>query len=370
MYLYSTHPYSGSIPGVNLKILPKFFTARNAITRDSRSQGQESTLTAKIATTVIQKAPQIWKLWQQLATLDVINQRMRLKTYLRKFPVDLVHAMRIQNEAYVAAGASKAPLIISIMGNDLVYTARDSRLQRFLTKRVLARCDALLSDCQRDLSLAEKFGLQKRARKQFFPGNGGVNLRFFQMGVEQSQRRPIIMYYRGVSPLFRPLTLLAAFKKLIPLVPEIQLHVLCPLASVKWFDQQRDLYSIPSKCLSVEAFVSPAELSRRLQQSMIVVSPAISDGTPNSMLEAMACGAFPVMSRLESIEEWIKHRRNGMLFDPEDPDDLFNSLLSAISEVELRSEAQKQNREIVENRADYDKVMPAVRLFYESILSR
>jgi hypothetical protein len=44
-----------------------------------------------------------------------------------------------------------------------------------------------------------------------------------------------------------------------------------------------------------------------------VVSPAIHDGTPNSLLEGMACGCFPVAGDLESIREWITHGQNGLL---------------------------------------------------------
>jgi glycosyltransferase involved in cell wall biosynthesis len=52
--------------------------------------------------------------------------------------------------------------------------------------------------------------------------------------------------------------------------------------------------------------------------AQIVVSPSIHDGTPNSLLEAMACGCFPVAGDLESIREWITHGQNGLLFDAND----------------------------------------------------
>ncbi|MCZ2207943.1 glycosyltransferase, partial [Cylindrospermopsis raciborskii] len=92
-------------------------------------------------------------------------------------------------------------------------------------------------------------------------------------------------------------------------------------------------------------------------------------GTPNSMLEAMACGAFPIMSNLDSIREWITHGQNGFLFNPESPLELTDCIKLALEDSELRNCSQVTNLSIIQRRADYKMVMPEIRNFLASVIT-
>ena len=48
----------------------------------------------------------------------------------------------------------------------------------------------------------------------------------------------------------------------------------------------------------------------------LTVSPSTHDGTPNTLLEAMACGSFPIVGDLASLREWIEPGVNGLAVDP------------------------------------------------------
>ena len=115
-------------------------------------------------------------------------------------------------------------------------------------------------------------------------------------------------------------------------------------------------------------FMSRPKLVALLQRADAIVSPSLTDGTPNSMLEAMACGALPVMSRLESIAEWIKHGENGLLFDAMDATELAVCFKRAIADLALRKQAQQINYALVREKADYDRVMPSLRDFLKELL--
>ncbi len=62
-----------------------------------------------------------------------------------------------------------------------------------------------------------------------------------------------------------------------------------------------------------------AEMAEVYRSAQIIVSPSTHDGTPNTLLEGMACGCFPIAGDLESIREWITDGVNGLLVDPGDP---------------------------------------------------
>jgi glycosyltransferase involved in cell wall biosynthesis len=108
-----------------------------------------------------------------------------------------------------------------------------------------------------------------------------------------------------------------------------------------------------------------ADLFRKAQ---VVVSPSTHDGTPNTLLEAMACGCFPVAGDLESIREWITPGVNGLLIDPDDAQALAEAILLALERPDLRKRAVQANIELVAHRAQYGKVMREAELFYKDLI--
>jgi len=99
-----------------------------------------------------------------------------------------------------------------------------------------------------------------------------------------------------------------------------------------------------------------------------VVSPSVHDGTPNSLLEGMACGCFPVAGDLEPIREWITQGQNGLLVNPNDPVSIAEGILLALEREDLRREAAGLNGEIIASRAEYGKNMARADEFYGSLI--
>ena len=113
--------------------------------------------------------------------------------------------------------------------------------------------------------------------------------------------------------------------------------------------------------------LSHIQMADVFRSAQIVVSLAIHDGTPNSLLEGMACGCFPVVGDLESIREWITHGQNGLLVDPNDPQSIADGILLAIEREDLRQEAADLNAKIISARAEYKMNMKRVEEFYKLI---
>jgi glycosyltransferase involved in cell wall biosynthesis len=100
----------------------------------------------------------------------------------------------------------------------------------------------------------------------------------------------------------------------------------------------------------------------------VAVSPALFDGTPNTLLEAMACGSFPVAGDIASVREWIDDGVNGLLFDARDPAALAAALTRALADDALRAGAAARNQALVAERAEYESSMRrAERLYVESV---
>jgi glycosyltransferase involved in cell wall biosynthesis len=100
---------------------------------------------------------------------------------------------------------------------------------------------------------------------------------------------------------------------------------------------------------------------RNLQSAHVYTSVSRSDGTSISLLEALSCGLFPVLSDIPQNREWIDPKLgNGMLVPLDNPSEYARQLSKAIRDADRRSEASSFNRRLVLERADSRKTMAHV----------
>jgi glycosyltransferase involved in cell wall biosynthesis len=296
---------------------------------------------------------------------------------------DLVHAMRIPYEGMLAAlavegygegGHTGPPLLVSVWGNDFTLHASATPAMARLTRLALRRADALHTDCQRDLRLAHRWGYPEGKPAVVLPGGGGVQLDVFYppeilaKAAEPSQGVPTVINPRG----FRAYVCNVAFFQAIPLVlKELpSARFICP-AMAGEAQAQRWVETLgigeAVELLPQQTRLQMAGLFRR---SQVAVSPSTHDGTPNTLLEAMACGCTPVAGDIESLKEWITSGENGLLIDPRDPVAMAEAIILALRDRSLRQRAREYNTRLVAEKAEYGQVMGEAEEYYFSLESR
>ena len=326
-------------------------------------------------------------LWKTLAKLrDLLNpfavalQQRKVRRIIRRMQPDLVHAMRIPFEGILAARALEGepfPLLVSVWGNDFTLFAADSPEIARLTRRAMGRADALHPDCERDLHLARDYGLDAQKPFAVLPGNGGVRTDVFRPGlIDPDLRRrwdipenaSVVINPRGIKPYIRTDT----FFQAIPLVLAENPNVFFLGAMMEgnsvadgWisrFGIEKSVRGLP--------FVTHDEMAQLFRLATVTVSPADHDGTPNTLLEAMSCGTFPVAGNIESVREWIVSGENGLLFDQSDPAALAQAILEALRNDALRNAAVPLNQKLIADRADYAVSMRKADAFYQHLIAR
>lgn len=100
----------------------------------------------------------------------------------------------------------------------------------------------------------------------------------------------------------------------------------------------------------------------------VYVSASRWDGTSISLLEAMACGTFPVVSRIPSNAAWITDGREGFMFGVGDAQELAEALIRANADRQFCREAVHANRAVVEQQADRTRNMLRLEQLYLSLL--
>lgn len=308
-----------------------------------------------------------------LFPLTLPSAANKLKNLITDIQPDLVHAMRIPFEGILASQAMQSshlpPLIISVWGNDFTLHGTANPWMRRFTKRTIARADGLHTDCHRDLKLAYQWGFGGDKLSLVAPGNGGIQTElFFPPTGESSSRQNTIINPRGVRSYIRNDTFFAAIPRVLARFPQARFICLGMDGETKaqeWVDK----FEIKS---GVELLpkVPRFEMADLFRSAAISISPSTHDGTPNTLLEAMACGCYPIAGDLESVREWIQPGINGSLINPADPEALADAVVHAIGNLELRQKAAEINyRQIIE-KAEYKSVMQRALKFYRNFIPR
>lgn len=281
---------------------------------------------------------------------------------------DILHAMRIPYEGMLAGyTALKVPLVISTWGNDFTLHAPSTPRMSALTRRALRNTTALLSDTRVDVERAIAWGFDPRRPALVVPGNGGINLPEMLEACKGVVRgEPLrVLNPRGLRSYVRSDTFFRSIPLVLKELPGVQ------FGCTSMEDQPEALAWVNSLGLQANVrllpLLSQEEVWREFAHAQVSVSASTHDGTPNTLLEAMALGCLPVCGDLPSIRAWITSGENGLLIDPADPQALADAVIRALRSPELQQEAAKKNLQLIREKADIASVRLLVKDFFLSI---
>jgi len=290
---------------------------------------------------------------------------------------DIVHALRIPFEGMLGSFTPKnIPFLAATWGNDLTLHARGSWLMCLFTRRCLKRANGLTSDTHRDVRLAHQWGLNPTAPTLIVPGSGGLDLdaidaadAFNSQVFNITDNRLWVVNPRGLRPGSVHQDVFFAAIPLI-LAQRPKTCFICPgLKGNQQIEALVEQLKIQEHTFLLTKLPQP-QLWALFKKSQVFVSPSSHDGTPNTLLEAMACGAFPVAGDIESLREWVEPGNNGLLVNPRDPQQLAEAILETLNNPELRSKAADRNRVIIETQASQEATLPKIKDFYAHFLNK
>ncbi len=306
------------------------------------------------------------KLRQYFVPYRIRHPAQELRLLIDRLKPDLVHAMRIPYEGMVAALSNPdCPLLISVWGNDLTLHVSANRRIRQLTRQALCRANALHTDCYRDQRLAGSWGFSPSLPSCVLPGAGGVQRSLFYPQLNLVDPK-LVVNPRGLRAYVRNDTFFRAVALVHQEMPDVRF-----VCSAMKGEAEAERWILGEKITAAVELLprlSRQEMADLFRRAAVTVSITEHDGTPNTLLEAMACGSFPIAGDLESLREWITCGANGDLVAPDDPEGLASAILRALADESLRLNACQINQQIIDQRADYAQVMPEARRFYQSLL--
>jgi glycosyltransferase involved in cell wall biosynthesis len=336
-----------------------------------QEQVPEKTVTVKHTNSLVHLAAQVAgaKNVTRLLTRTGYQQlqEQALQKVIRAIRPDLIHTMETQHAGYllqsIAGNKSGYPKWIhSTWGIDLhYYSKKDGHRQKIAG--MLQHVNLLVTEGERDIALAREAGFT--GKTAIIPSVGGgfdftlfdyykdvpvpsLRKKILLKGYDGYERRAglALQALRNIKHLLREyeVVIYSCSSNLLPAVEEITRLREFPVRVEKEFTYQGML------ALTAEARIS--------------ITNNLSDGVPNTMLEAMALGAFPIQSNTAITEGWINDGHNGLLTQPEDVDSIAGAITVALQQDGLVDAAAIYNRKLVREKLNRHAIQQQINKMY------
>ncbi len=282
----------------------------------------------------------------------------RMKRALDEFDPDMVNAHFVPNYGWMGALAGRRPLVVSTWGSDVLVNPRKSPLHRWRLRYVLERADLITSDAE---MMTEEIHRYVSGAAPVLTAPMGVDRAFFELGEGELTREPVLLQFRNLEPVYDLPTVLKALPQFLAQNPGWRVRI------AGEGNQRGKLESMAcdlglGERVEFLGRLSREELVEELRRARLYLSSSLSDSTSVSLLEAMALGAYPVLSDIPANREWVGGPGEGHYFPPGDSAGLNEALISAarMSEKKHRK-AAVLNRKIIAEHAIWEDNMERVR---------
>lgn len=300
--------------------------------------------------------------------LAFIPRHIRIYLLVRRLKPDIIHAHFISKFGFHAAFLGRHPVVMSAWGDDILIIPYWSKFLWYFTKISLKRAD-LIYAVSEDMAkkISSNFGITSN---NVVVVPFGVDTELFQPVIihkQESSGRTIVFSNRNFLEVYNIETLINA----IPLVIENNINVHFVIKGSGPLEES--LKGLVST-LNVDEYVTFVgwteyhDMPEYLHNCDIYVSTAISDGTPVSVLEAMACGKACIVTDVGGVSEWIVDGVNGCLVPPQKPQILAAKILELAMDPVKRDALGKEAYGVVTERGDWYDIMKWVRDDYKKLV--
>ncbi|MDF2773334.1 MAG: glycosyl transferase group 1, partial [Geminicoccaceae bacterium] len=234
---------------------------------------------------------------------------------------------------------------------------------------VMRGADCVLSDNQINFEIALDMGVRSDQLSPIgtVPGTGGVDVDVLAgyAGGAPSARHLIVWPKAYECPWSKALPVLEALTQHWHRLPPCEIHMLATVPETRmWF------YALPDairRACVIDDRIPRDDVLSLMGRSRVMLAPSLVDGTPNSMFEAMATGAFPILSPLDTIRPLVEDACNVLFARNLYPHEIGDALARAMNDDNLVDDAVAPNLELVRKHADRASIRPRVVGMYESL---
>lgn len=305
--------------------------------------------------------------------INTINQRELATVFeekLNEIQPHVVHSFVMQSACFPIIDLMKKnveiPWIYSAWGNDLYFHQKNPAE---ISNREICfeRINYLFADCSRDGKIAQKMGFKGKYLGTF-PTGGGYDFKYHQKYILPHKDRNIILI-KGYQHTFgRCINILIAILLLKNKLLDYEIMVFGAHPEVFDFLENNPTLKKAAN-FTVYGSLPHDQIFQLMGKSLICIGNSISDGMPNTLLEAIIMGAFPIQSNPGgATAEIIKNGKNGFLIEnAEDSDEIAALITKALENPELLQSGVDFNNKNIKPRLEREYIKKQVLEKYRFI---
>jgi len=285
-----------------------------------------------------------------------------LRRALAAYAPDVIDAHFVPNYGLMGALAGCRPLVVSAWGSDLLAGGAADPLRAARARFVLSRADLVIADGDNLAEAARRLGGGSRVR--MIPW--GIDVERFRLG--GARERGLILSTRMHEPVYDIPTVIRAARDVLAREPRARLAVAGEGSLTRELQALAAALLPPGRWMFLGR-LDAATMADWLARAEIYVSASRSDSTSVSLLEAMACGAVPVVADIEGNRPWVRDREGARTFMPGDATALATACTDTLADAAWAEAARRLNRDRVERDADASVNMVRIERLFESLVT-
>ena len=309
--------------------------------------------------------------------IDYFYRLAGARQIIKKIKPDLVYSQQVTYHGFLGALSGVRPFVITPWGADILYDPEKSIINKRIIKFVLDKADLIHYI---DQSLMDRVSeIYGDTRKKAFLLNEGVNAGIFKKNNQNKKRNKIsILCLRSITPFYNSMLFVEALDILINKYGYKNVEgVMCSSLDYggdaeykKEIDKLIEKYGLKGNMRFFKWVKDPAYAQKLMNDADIYVDTMArtkkGQGTGKTALEAMSMELAVIMPDNPSIEIYVSHLDNGIIYEKNDAMSLANALKMLIDNEKLRNKLGKNARKFILAKLDWNKNMLKMEeKFYE-----
>ncbi len=302
--------------------------------------------------------------------LDIFLNLAKIRRLVKEIAPDILHAHYATSYGLSGALTGKHPYVITAWGSDVLIMPEKSWAYRQIVRFAMRRADLVTSMAEHMTQHLTKRGYAVADKILTLPF--GVDTEVFnpnQRTRSHGEGPSLIVSTRRLDHGMDVDTFIWAIPKVINIWSNVR-FLLAGDGPLRAQLEQLTVDLGVAKSVEFLGSISHQQMARLLGKADVFVTTSPSDGNNISLNEAMACGAFPIVTDIPANRAWIEHGRNGLYFPCRDVDQLSSAIIKALRQPEWRQRVTAENWEIVCARASWSYQMAKMERYYHELLQR
>lgn len=295
----------------------------------------------------------------------VVLKYLKVKQIIKAINPQALHALYATSYGLLGALSGFHPYIVTPLGSDVLISPKQSSIYRFILKYVFKSADIITSMAPHMKESMLELGSKNEKIKDIM---FGINTDIFNKNNRSiSTTDFVICSTRNFEPVYNIPHFLRSIALIKEKIPHLKVNIIGD-GSLK-----ENLIQI-TKELQIDDVirfygkVPQGEVVSILSQAHVFVTVSLSDGNSLSLIEAMACGTYPVATDILANKQWITDHVNGRFVAINDIDGLAECLLDVYKNYNLIiDKAMLESDKLIAEKGTWQINMAKMNKIYESL---